>query len=239
MQTKTLQTSTTTNTAAPIIGRVKLNQPSRTTASALVTDALAAIPPTATSLLPIRPVNVHDPFAPRPIDSCTCAYVMNRFIATYSFLDHTLNETIGVVGGADERHRCEGATTNVKVERLRQLMVDRNIISETDQEFTQLLDEYLRVDEHLKSVHKVFYIGAHGALVADFEDAIYVMRKAASDLNAAIVRGFPGHVPDYDRPSTTLDEDTYTGRDQGPLTELVISYLFPDHDQSTDECQQD
>jgi len=186
----------------------------------------------------------------RPIAPGVREYLMDRFIAAHDYLDHTITQAIDVVGGADERRSYQNATPDVKIKRLRQLMLDRGIIGEMDQSCALLLEECLRVDDRSKRVHKSYYKDADGALVSGFEDAIFGMRKAASDLNAAIVRRFPAHVPDNDRPSTTLDEGKSTGRyvlrrikdlccegDQGLLTELITQYFFPDRIQPADLSQ--
>ena len=97
---------------------------------------------TGTTPPPIRPVPIENPSAPRPVDPGVRDYVMSRFIAAHCFFDHTLDETIGIVGGIDERHRCASFTVREKIQQLRELMLARSLISDTDNTFAQLLDEF-------------------------------------------------------------------------------------------------
>ena len=113
--------------------------------------------------LPIR--SIAWDVVPCPIDPHIRDYAMHRFIAAHSFFDHSLNEAIGILGGIDDRHRRQSYTVKVRIHRLRQLMLDRGLITESDQTFTHLLDEYLRVEAQLKRVHKCFYVGQDGVLV--------------------------------------------------------------------------
>jgi len=169
-------------------------------------------------------------------------YTMDRFTAAHGYFDHALNEAIRVMGGDDELHSCAKATTDVKIKRLCQLMMEQGFVTETDHTYKLLVDEFGRVDKFLKRTHRAFYSGPDGAPVADLEDAIYRMRK---------VRRFPGYMPAHDRPYTTCDEAKHTGRyilhrvkdlycegDGGELTELVSSYFFPDSPCPTTACDQ-
>ena len=150
--------------------------------------------------------------APRAVDPIIRSYVTDRFIHAFGHLHHCLNEAFDALAGiicSDDETRP--INIDELVEQLRQRLVVRGLITDSNQTLAKILDECLCYFGRAKKTKRNFIMGSSNMLVADLEDDIFALRKLAHALKSAVALRCPEYRSSLERPVLTVDENKTTG----------------------------